>query len=566
MSPRPTPELSKLETDYQILTELHRSDGAHTYLARHLVLNRDVTITVVRGENALALRQLAADAIRLTTSRHPNIVPVVEGRWLDAETFAVVHARVRGSTLDQLASAVDGTTPLARVGDTLRQVNDALTWARNNEVVHRHIIADDLIFQQGSGRVLVSLSPLPSVLHGAPEAVAALDQCADARTIGELAFVLLSGQPRGTSMQPLGAVRPDLPPAIVDGVQRLMRCTPTDRTIDVPAFLALFGAGTAAAAAAPAVVPVTPPPHDTTVVTVAQKRGMGFGGRFAMAVLVLILIAVGAFVWVNHDNTTETKIQASTTPSDSSTDAAGEIALRARQADSALRAEAPTVTVPTAPAETVPTPAIVQPSPVTPYPSQPVTPYPSQPVTPPAPTTSAPPAFTPLAPPTQRRPEPTRPVTPPVIIPPSSATPPDTTGAVSTGDVCDSPVSADQQRCLMASVARNDHALNDVYQQLISALRRQANVQPGDPDPQSVESLRGEQRRWLEDRDAQCHEVGSGALYARDRAACFADHTDARVRELQQRIDALPPASTASVPTDTVATDTVVTNSMHGRP
>src|SRR5215216_4080565 len=44
-----TPDLTRLERDYQILTELHRSHHSRTYLARHLGLNRDVTVTVVRA-------------------------------------------------------------------------------------------------------------------------------------------------------------------------------------------------------------------------------------------------------------------------------------------------------------------------------------------------------------------------------------------------------------------------------------------------------------------------------------------------------------------------------------
>ena len=56
-----------------------------------------MTITVVgAGDNDAALPHLASDARLLTAMRHPNIIPVIEGIWLDARTFAVVRARVRG--------------------------------------------------------------------------------------------------------------------------------------------------------------------------------------------------------------------------------------------------------------------------------------------------------------------------------------------------------------------------------------------------------------------------------------------------------------------------------------
>ena len=94
----------------------------------------------------------------------------------------------------------------------------------------------------------------------------------------------------------------------------------------------------------------------------------------------------------------------------------------------------------------------------------------------------------------------------------------------------------------MDAILTYDATLNEVYQKLITALRRQANAQPDDPDPPSVETLRGTQRRWIEDRDTLCRTAGSGTLYARDRAACFAGLSDKRTRALQQMIDALPPS------------------------
>jgi uncharacterized protein YecT (DUF1311 family) len=76
-----------------------------------------------------------------------------------------------------------------------------------------------------------------------------------------------------------------------------------------------------------------------------------------------------------------------------------------------------------------------------------------------------------------------------------------------------------------------------VYQKLIAALRRQANVADDDPDPATVADLRSEQRRWLEERDDACHTAGDGPLYARDRAACYADRSSQRTKDLQARLD-----------------------------
>ena len=63
--------------------------------------------------------------------------------------------------------------------------------------------------------------------------------------------------------------------------------------------------------------------------------------------------------------------------------------------------------------------------------------------------------------------------------------------------------------------------LNDAYQRLITALRREANVQPSDPDPESVDALREAQRRWTEAGCRVSGDAGSGLLFARARAQSF---------------------------------------------
>lgn len=91
----------------------------------------------------------------------------------------------------------------------------------------------------------------------------------------------------------------------------------------------------------------------------------------------------------------------------------------------------------------------------------------------------------------------------------------------------------------MNTIAGNDRTLNGVYQRLITALRAKDSVSSDSPDPPSVIELRSEQRRWLEDRDAACHNAGDGPFYARERGACYADRSAERTKELQQRLDSL---------------------------
>jgi uncharacterized protein YecT (DUF1311 family) len=513
------PDLSQLENDYQILTELHRSDDAHTFLARHLELNRDVTITVIRGADAESMQSYDADTQRLVSLRHPNVIPVIEGRWLAAADYAVVHARVRGSTLDQLVSAVGGMA-LPRAAGALQQVDSALEWARENSIVNRHVTPDELVFQQGSGRVLLALTPASRFAASGvatPGNVGVGDHpgaCADAHTIGELAFMMLSGhRVEDVGTQSLATLCPDLPRALVAQTETLLRCDARSGVPDVAAYIALL-TPVAPRQAPPVVVTDTEVPvplaRQADAVVVVAHHGMSFGARFATAIVVLGVLGAAAAVIVNRRGQPNERAAMGdhTQSAPTNAEAAGEIALRARQSDSILASHVP------------------PPPPITRRVSVADTPRSEPPVT---------------RTPALAVPEST---TRPSVPPPDSAPP---------TDVCDSPASADQHRCLMNAVEKNDAELNGVYQRAIAALRKQAGVLPDDPDPSTVEQLRATQRRWLEDRDVQCRAVGTGLLFARDRAACFSDQSNKRTHDLQQILDGIP----ATVPSPRPPVDTM---------
>ncbi len=463
--------LDGLATDYQILTELYHSGESRTYLARHLTLNRDVTLTVVRtsGDGSY-LTAYANDAELLKTQRHPNLVPVIEGRWLDDHTFAVARARVRGSSLEHLIDAV-GTMPPQRIDAAMREIAGALVFAREAGVTNRFISPQSLVFQQGTGRALIAFEPSRLIAD-------------DAQTLRELARRMNGGA-----------------------------------QYDVAEFVRMLGVPAAAAALAPAAVPTgeravaIPVQRDEAVVV--RRTGMSFGARvFTAFVVVAALVVAGWMFWPRRAPEPPRTASNVAAPG-ADTDAGGDVSLRSR---------IDTVTYPTPRIiEPVPTPSQV-PAPIsTPMPQPPLTtPPPGQLQVPPHRTEpNGPPAKVP-APPidTVARPADT--------VARSSTTPMDA--------ACDSPVDSDQRQCLSTAIERSDSEMNAVYQRLITALRRQAGVTDDAPDPPSVDALRGSQGRWLEERDTACRSVGSGPLYARARAGCFAGRSALRTAELQAQM------------------------------
>ena len=552
--PEFTPDLSKLDDRYQILTELNRAGDSRAYLARHRELNRDVTIQVVRlpeGADEASAEQLASDARTLASSRHPHIIPVLEELPLGDGTYAIVRPRVRGTTLEQLISTV-GTIPNVRVADTLEQVSGALDWARAQGIVHRHISLNGVVFQQGSGKVLLAFEPAPMLDGTMPNA------CDDAKTLGDLAWRMLAGQRAAAArLSSLATVRPELSRIVIKELDALIQC---DRTGEAPGIAPLVSAldpgrvvaltpsvraaeaapsETVVAATAPAVVaapsvsrsystPVGSRDRDAVVVV---HRGLSFGTRLAMAVGIVVVIVAVAMLLLNHRRGTAGRTAAGVTTPDTGSMATGDVSLR--------RSNAGTMNYDTtairrvAPGAVAPTPAM------------------------PGTTTVVPGRTGMIAPPLTRRSEPGVPYPPVVTMPRSNPTDSarradsaradsarptrDTARPQFTGDVCDSPAAADQRTCLANSIRDNDVALNEAYRRVVAALRRQANVSDDAPDPPSVEQLRRTEQSWLEWRDSNCRGVGGAPLYARARAQCFAQESARRARVLQQKLDSLPP-------------------------
>lgn len=603
------PGSSALDRDFEHLEELGRTGEARVYLARHRALNRDVTITVLHAEPGdvaaqSALSQIASDARSLVAMRHANVVPVLEGRWLDGNnTFAIVRARVRGSTLRAM---LDESGPMSpnRVAHTLRQVHGALVWARVNGIGHRHVSPDGLLFQQGSGRVLLALDPSPAGRNAPPNA------CDDARALGRLAIDMLAGSTDTVDATALAARRPELPREIVARADAIVRCDTGGPPPDVEAFLAALDDSSGATpspgvpstnsdmeipisvAGAAAASTASPTDADGAVVVV-RRRGMGFTARVATTAIVISAVIVGGLFLVRHR---PRGFRAGGVPVD--TTQFGDISLRQRRPDTAV-IDTPIMPVPLAApmpnpgpvssAVTTPPPAYVPPG-ATPNAAA-GTPPNGAPGTGAATSTSAMSPITPppeslrVAPDSLNRPQrvpqatpgvETRPTTPIVrypspvtasadslVAPPSPNKPVSASGSnapptasAAAGDPCGSSAAADQRVCVVAAITRSDRDVDAALGRVIGALRRQVNAVPSDPDPPSVARLRDEQQRWRDDRDRACRDAGVAPYFALARAQCYSEHAASRARSLQQMLDSLPQRDPAARPDTTVRRDT----------
>jgi hypothetical protein len=239
------PDLSSLMVDYDLIGELNDARDARTYIARRQNDDakrrddaKDVLITVVgtpEGDEGKALDQLAADTKLLAATSHRRLVPVLEGRWVGDDAFAVVTQRIADPSLSQrLLTGETFTNP--RIAAILREVNGLLEWARERQIVHRAIPSTRLYLEPNTDRVRVTFAIAPiRRLHQTS------DTRDDARTVLALAMAMLTGEPDPSVFEgkTLADLRPDLPHRLHDAAAALLD-EKSDQP-DVPGFLALIG-------------------------------------------------------------------------------------------------------------------------------------------------------------------------------------------------------------------------------------------------------------------------------------------------------------------------------------
>ena len=437
------------------------------------------------GKSVNLMMQLQADARRESAMRHPNVVPVLEGRQIARDSFATVRPRVRGSTLEDLLSSEELVETISpdRLAAIFEQLNAALDWAWANGIVHRKVTPAGLVFQQGSGRAVFTFEPqLDSV--DVPTNLAD-----DARTIGRLAWTMLAGFPFGSAgMTLLSEVRPDLPRRVTSAVDTLAQYDHDGDTPDIDGFIALLRS--LAGATTPVRARITPPvaPEtdnaDAAADYVVLPRQSMFGRRFVATVAFAAAGVTATFIILRGRSATADAV---VTAAADSSGLGGDLALKPKPTDTTSIDSTSEKVGPAA------------------------TPQPQRPG---------------------------RPASEPIRAPNSTVS--DVTKTGGDDDVCGSPEEVDQRACLRSALELADNEVNDRYRLVIDALRKQANVSDESPDPASVERVRASQRKWLEERDKACHNAGIMPRYARLRAVCYNLRSAQRLQELQAMFDSLP--------------------------
>lgn len=285
---------------FRIIDKLREMPLGKVYKARHVHMNRLVTLLLLAKEqrgNTQLLQQLTRAAAQLA---HPNIVQAFDVGQAGEISYMATEF-VEGSDMGQLVQK-HGPVPAVLAGDFIRQAALGLQHAHEKGVIHGDINPGHLLVTSpgpgappqikvngfGSGRLelAISHSPTGGMVPQAnrPEAVDYLspEQARDPQTndprsdifsLGCTLYFLLAGRPpfQGTSVMdrtlvrmmedapPIQNFRPDVPPGLAAVLTRMLARDPAQRFQSVAEVVQALGQPLAPAAPqAPVAAPVVP--------------------------------------------------------------------------------------------------------------------------------------------------------------------------------------------------------------------------------------------------------------------------------------------------------------------
>jgi serine/threonine-protein kinase len=202
-----------LDGQYEVLREVGRGGMGIVFLARDLKLERLVAIKTLpptlAGDIVIRERFLR-EARTAAALGHPNIVPIHRADDVGGVVFFVMGF-VDGPSVAQLVREGGPLTPRTTLS-LLHDVGEALGYAHAAGVVHRDVKAENILFDQGSGRAMVTdfgiarvaeAAPLTAtgqvlgtVHYMSPEQVAGdqVDRRSDIYSLAVVAFFALSGR------------------------------------------------------------------------------------------------------------------------------------------------------------------------------------------------------------------------------------------------------------------------------------------------------------------------------------------------------------------------------------
>jgi len=249
---------------YLIGAEVGRGGMAVVYAAEDLRLQRKVALKVLPPDLAFrsdVRERFVREAQTAARLNHPHIVPIYavhEAQGMVAFAMALVHGETLAVRLQR-----ESRPAFPVVASVLEQMADALAYAHASGVVHRDIKPDNVLMDRETGRAMLtdfgiaraaesgSRLTQTGIAVGTPAFMSPeqamgdkdVDGRSDLYSVGIVGYLMLTGRlpfeaPNTPAMLmkhvsetplPLRSLRPDVPPALSDIVDRCLAKRPADR-------------------------------------------------------------------------------------------------------------------------------------------------------------------------------------------------------------------------------------------------------------------------------------------------------------------------------------------------
>jgi hypothetical protein len=254
--------LPDLGDRYQVIRFLGDGGMSVVFLARHTQVGRPVAVTVLRPDAAAqpdARERLLAEARAAATIAHANVVECLDVGETRTGLPFLVFELLDGVELHHELNEV-GPFPVRRVLKIARQIAAALATAHERQVIHRDLKPENVfltfrddqpdhvkLLDFGIARFASEARPADEskTMLGTPHYMApeqytdaeAIDGRADVYALGVLCYRMLTGRTPypdapvedlahsvwNTLAPPVSAIRPEVAPAVVDLIARMLQ-------------------------------------------------------------------------------------------------------------------------------------------------------------------------------------------------------------------------------------------------------------------------------------------------------------------------------------------------------
>lgn len=138
----------KINDRYEIVRSIGEGGMANVYLAKDIILDRNVAIKVLRGDLAndeKFVRRFQREALSASSLSHPNIVEMYDVGE-DNGNYFIVMEYVEGKTIKQLLKK-RGSITLSESIDIMLQLTDGMSHAHDSYIIHRDLKPQNIMIE-----------------------------------------------------------------------------------------------------------------------------------------------------------------------------------------------------------------------------------------------------------------------------------------------------------------------------------------------------------------------------------------------------------------------------------